>query len=362
MNVSSLRTQSNDRLVAAPLAVAADMFPCWKDGDLSFDDAANQLILSHRNDGKALDKPIMDLRTWGVVPCDNRMAIAPIMGHAQPVLLRANAYSQLASRLGAPVEFVRDRLPAPLQLATLNYLLTQSPEPMTALLRLRGNEVGALVSTKYAPLDAEELLDNVREALVTHGVLNDVRVKSVASGLTDVVRIVLPAKTVATSVGDVTALGLDVSTSSFGRSAVHIRGLLWRLKCTNGLRVSEKMGSFSVRHIGESQRLRDGIREAIPTVLAHASGAMDQWRRSVSFMVDDVQRQIEQLREMNASEQKGVLDELKSEIGVRELPARTDLFSMINAVTAFAKNTVPARRIELESIAGDLLHRHMGKA
>jgi hypothetical protein len=35
---------------------------------------------------------------------------------------------------------------------------------------------------------------------------------------------------------------------------------------------------------------------------------------------------------------------------------------MVNAVTSWAKNTVPSRRIELESIAGDLLHRHVGKA
>jgi hypothetical protein len=65
---------------------------------------------------------------------------------------------------------------------------------------------------------------------------------------------------------------------------------------------------------------------------------------------------------LNASEQKGVLDELKSELGVRELPQRADLFSMINSVTAFAKSAVPSRRIELESIAGDLLHRLVGRA
>jgi hypothetical protein len=361
MNATSM-TNANNCLFPAPLAVAADMYPRWQDGDLSFDEAANRLVTAHRDDGRARDQPIMDLRTWGLVPCEQYLALAPMMGHAQPHLLRGNAYSQLATRLGAPVEFVRDKLPAPLQLATLNYLLVQSREPMSAILRMRNNEVSALISTRYAPLDAEELVDNVREALVAHGLLNDVRVKSLASGLTDVLRIVLPAKTVATSVGDVTALGLDVSTSSFGRSAVHVRGLLWRLKCTNGLGVSEKLGGFSVRHVGDSQRLRDGIREAIPTVLAHATGAMDPWRRAVTLMVDDVQRQVEQLRELNISEQKGVLDELKSELGVRELPQRTDLFSMINAVTSWAKNTVPSRRIELESIAGDLLHRHVGRA
>jgi hypothetical protein len=89
----------------------------------------------------------------------------------------------LCARLGAPAEFIRDKLPAPLQLATLNYLMTQGEKPATAMLRLRGDEVSAIVSERYAALDAEQLVDTLRTALVRHGLVDSVRVRAVATGI-----------------------------------------------------------------------------------------------------------------------------------------------------------------------------------
>src|SRR5271168_693728 len=87
------------------------------------------------------------------------------MRHHPPMLLRNSAFSNLMVRIGAPADFIR-RLPAPLQLATTNYLLGEGEETSSATLRLRGTEVAALVSGRYAPLDPEELLSCVRDALV----------------------------------------------------------------------------------------------------------------------------------------------------------------------------------------------------
>lgn len=338
-----------------PLAVASDMMPTWRDTDLDFDTAADRLVQAHKNDGDARDLPILDLRTWGVVPVGDSMALAPLARHHDPMPLRANGYGNLASRLGAPADFIRDRLPAPLQLATLNYLLTTQKDPMPATLRLRGGEIAALVSNRYAPLDAEDLVTTLRIALDQFNLLERVRVRSIAAGMVDVLRLVLPNETQPVRVGDVTAVGLDVSTSSFGRSSVHVRGLLWRLKCLNGLRVADRLGGFSVRHVGDAQRLRDGIEDAIPTVLTHARGAMHKWQSAVDFMIDDVRRQIEELHELTAAERAVVVHEVKRETGVPELPEATSLYSLLNAVTAAAKVSAPARRIEIESVAGRLL-------
>jgi hypothetical protein len=35
---------------------------------------------------------------------------------------------------------------------------------------------------------------------------------------------------------------------------------------------------------------------------------------------------------------------------------------MVNALTAMAKSAVPARRLELEAFAGDVLQQHVGGA
>jgi hypothetical protein len=49
---------------------------------------------------------------------------------------------------------------------------------------------------------------------------------------------------------------------------------------------------------------------------------------------------------------------LKTEASAPALPERTTAYDFVNALTAAAHEAVPARRLELESLAGDLLVRH----
>ena len=343
-----------------PLRTAPDMRPHWDDVELSFDQAAERIIAAHAADGDAADLPITDLKTWAVAPKDGQFALVPLARHHEPRALRSNAFSNLMARLGAPAEFVRDRLPAPLQIATANWLLGTCDGSSAATLRLRGGEVAAVVSGRYAPLDPVELVETLHTALSRHGLLSEVRVRGVATGLVDNMRIILPSEKRVLKKGDVSNVGLDISTSCFGRSAVHIAPLVWRLVCSNGLRSMEKGGGFSFRHVGDTDRLRSAIAEAIPAALVHARGVMTQWQRAVTFMVDDVERQISELRELTIPERKTVEAELLKETGAAALPEHAPLYDLVNALTASAKSAVPARRLELEAMAGEMLHRHVG--
>ncbi|HWA72797.1 MAG TPA: DUF932 domain-containing protein [Polyangiaceae bacterium] len=355
----------NDRVSSAlglpePLRPAPDMPASWQDVDLDFDTAAERFVQRHQADGVARDFPVMDLRLWGVAPDGERFALKPLAGHEPARSLRSTAFSMLCTRLGAPAEFIRDKLPAPLQLATLNYLMARGDERSgTAMLRLRGDEVTAIVSERYAPLDAIELVSTLRAALVRHGLLDSVRVKAVATGITDVIRLVLPSDAVPVKVGDVSLIGLDVSSSSFGRSAVHVRGVVWRLICMNGARTPSSMGDVSLRHLGETQRLRDGLVEGVATALAHARGLMDRWKLAVSTYITDLASYIDGLRELGQSEQQAI----RLELGAKkpaELPASSSVYDVVNAITAAAHTAEPARRIELESIAGGVLLNQTG--
>jgi hypothetical protein len=332
----------------------------WKNFSTDFDTAAQAIIEAHKTDGATADNPVMDLRTWGVIPVDGRFALAPLGKQHGPLLLRSNAFSNLAAKLGAPAEFVRDKLPAPLQLSVMNWLLASSDRAVPATLRLRSNEVAAVVSDRYAPLDQEELMGCVRDALAQQGVLNEIEVKSIATGLVDVIRLVFPSEQRAVAVGDVSALGLDISSSSFGKSAVHVRGLVWRLRCTNGLRVAESTGNFSFRHVGDTQRLRAGIAEAIPSALAVARGTFARWQASVNIMVTEVAALIDGLRDFSLGEKKLVEVEIQREAGRIGLPERMPLYGLLNGITAAAHHVMPVRRLEMESLAGELLVRHTG--
>jgi hypothetical protein len=337
------------------------MPPRWEDVELDFDTAAERIIQAHKVDGFTRDLPITDLKTWVVAPHEGQFALAPLTRHHPPKPLRSNGFSNLMVRIGAPADFIR-RLPAPLQLANVNYLLGAHEETSSATLRLRGEEVAAVVSDRYAPLDVEELVTCVRDALVRFGLLQGVRVRGVASGMVDNMRLILPGEQVALKPGDVSNVGLDISTSSFARSAIHISPMVWRLVCTNGLRSPHRRGQLSFRHVGDKDRLRAGIAEAIPSALAHARGLMTQWQKAVTFMVEDVARQIEQMRELTFAERKGFEEEVKREAQTSALPEHIPLYSLVNALTATAKSAVPARRLELEAFAGDVLEQHVGRA
>jgi hypothetical protein len=337
------------------------MPPLWADVELDFDTAAERIIQAHKTDGFTRDLPITDLKTWVVAPHEGQFALAPLTRHHPPKPLRSNGFSNLMVRIGAPADFIR-RLPAPLQLANVNYLLGAHEETSSATLRLRGEEVAAVVSDRYAPLDVEELVTCVRDALVRFDLLQGVRVRGVASGMVDNMRLILPSEEVALKPGDVSNVGLDISTSSFARSAIHISPMVWRLVCTNGLRSPHRRGQLSFRHVGDKDRLRAGIAEAIPSALAHARGLMTQWQKAVTFMVEDVARQIEQMRELTFAERRGFEEEVKREAQTSALPEHIPLYSLVNALTATAKSAVPARRLELEAFAGDVLEQHVGRA
>jgi hypothetical protein len=342
-----------------PLRTAPDMRQHWDDVELSFDQAAERIIAAHAADGTAADLPVTDLKTWAVAPLDGQFALVPLARHHEPKPLRNNGFSNLMARLGAPAEFVRDRLPAPLQIATANWLLGTIDGSQAATLRLRGGEVAALVSGRYAPLDPVELVETLHTALSRHGLLSEVRVRGVATGLVDNMRLILPGETMELKKGDVSNVGIDISTSCFGRSAVHIAPLIWRLVCSNGMRGVTRGEGLSFRHVGDSDRLKAAVSESIPSAIVHARGVMTQWQRAVTFMVENVERQITELRELTIHERKGLESALQAETGMAALPEDVPLYDLVNAFTSSAKAAVPARRLELESMAGELLNRHV---
>jgi len=332
----------------------------WRDVDLDFDTAAARLVEAHEMDGATRDYPVMDLRTWSLRSDRGLFSLSPLAGHEPSRPLRATGLTQLMTRLGAPTEFIRDRLPAELQLGLINYLLASQEKPLAAQLRLRGDEIAAVVSDRYTALDPAPFVDTLRDALKVHGVLDDVRVRALATGSVDAMRLVLPGEARTLRVGDVSHVAIDVSTSMFGKSAIHVRGSIFRLVCLNGLRVPEHLGAFSRRHVGAN--VQDALRDAVPTALIHARGLMDEWQRSLGVVINNVNDYIESLRELTQKEKELVTTELKAEVTAPELPAHVSLYDFTNSLTAAAHHAEPARRLELETMAGGVLHRELGRA
>lgn len=342
------------------LATANDLPSSWREAETDFDAAAEIILRSHANDGAQEDKFVADLRLTAVAPYQGRFALVPLVRDREPMPLRAAAFSHLMTRLGAPSAFVRG-LPAPVALAVINTLLLQHEDRSPAVLRLRGGEISAIVSEKYAALDPPEFLELLRRALSNAGVLHEARVRGIAVGMTDNMRIVLPNEYVAVKPGDVAAIGIDVSSSSFGRASVALTPVVWRLTCLNGARRAERGAALSFRHSGDRARLRACVQDAVPSALAHARGFLDQWGRAVNYMADNVLEQIESLQ-LSVLEKQNIESAVLREVGGPALPPSVPLFDLVNGITAGAKLSTPARRLEIEALAGDVLTRHVGSA
>jgi len=99
-----------------------------------------------------------------------------------------------------------------LQVANMNWGLAR--EKQSALLRLAGGEIRAVVSDRYAALDDALVLQVVADVLDRAGFLRDTLVRATAVGTSTILRVTLPSEGVAVKVGDVIEYGLDIGRST----------------------------------------------------------------------------------------------------------------------------------------------------
>jgi hypothetical protein len=88
---------------------------------------------------------------------------------------------------------------------------------------------------------------------------------------------------------------------------------------------------------------------------------MKAWSRAVEHMVFGVEQMISDMRDLTAVERGWVEAELLKETCEPQLPEHVPLYDLVNAMTSAAKGAVPARRLELEAMAGDMLTLHVGR-
>jgi hypothetical protein len=260
----------------APLRPRPDQRERWHTftDPVPFDVAAQRILDAHREDGERDDVVTTDLRSWAFGSQDGhtmQLVRVPFAGRdpGEPLPLRELAFSQLAQKIGAPAPYLRE-LPAKLQMACINYGLARREG--AALLRLAGGEVRAVLSDRYAAADDALLLDIVSDCLDRTGYRHDVMVRAAGVGPHTVLRLTLPGEGVPVKVDDVIEHGIDLGNSELGLRSVQITPVTHRLVCTNGMRAWRSQAAVRMRHIGDPERLRDQIADAIPVAFAEARG------------------------------------------------------------------------------------------
>lgn len=339
---------------------------------LPFEEAAQLVLDAHARDGERDDVVAHDVRTWAFGNASGSMAIAPVplpgrdVGGRFP--LRELAFSQLCQRIGAPPAYVRT-LPAKLQVANMNFGMTR--EKQSALLRLAGGEVRAIVSDRYAALDDALVLDVVGDVLDKAGYLAECRVRASAVGAHTLLRITLPAESMAVRKNDIIEWGLDIGNSEVGVRSVQVTPVTYRLICTNGMRAWRSEAALRMRHVGDPKRLREQLRDAVPVAFAEARGDIEKWRRATEVLIDSALDEIENLRVfgLGQAEVQAVGRELATSNGLLPssssaqtildaLKVPTTAYDVANAVTSVARERGDvATRLTLEEQA----HRYLSR-
>lgn len=329
------------------------------------------MLEAHVEDGDRDDVVAHDLRAWAFGSADGRtmqLAPVPLPGRptSPPIAVRELAFAQLAQRIGAPSAYLKG-LPAKLQMACVNYGLTR--EKQSAVLRLAGNEVRAIVSDRYAAIDDALLLDVVEETLDRAGYLAESRVRALAVGSHTLLRVTPPGESIAVRKDDVIEYGIDVGNSEVGLRSVQVTPITYRLVCTNGMRAWRSEAAVRMRHVGDRNRLHEQLRDAIPIAFAEARGDLARWRKATEVLIDNALEEIEALRTfgLGQSEVQTIGRELVSAQGLlpatssaetvaRALAGSTTAYDVANAITAVARDrSDDATRLSVEEVG----HRYL---
>lgn len=361
------QTVSENQNGMQPLHPMPDQEQVWKNYErkpIPFDQAYDQVMGHHKLDGLREDVPIVGLRSWCFTTDDGktmglrRLPLPGRRGSDNVHPLRHRAWSQLCGRAGnLPADYLI-RLPAKLQMACVNFDLAKANKD--ALLRLAGGEARALLSSRYAPVDDRDYLAMVADTLAATGYRNDAMVRVVASGPHTVLRVTIPNDRREFKKGDAMEYGIDIGNSELGMRSVQVTPITYRLVCLNGMRAWQSEAAHRMRHVGDPERIRETLQDAIPVAFSEARGDFDLWEKATERLIDDAFAEIESLHSFgfNKLEREQVAKQLVAD---NDLPGRnlieqlkgasTNVYEMANAITATARErgTGEEGRVRIEA-------------
>ncbi len=260
----------------------------------------------------------------------------------QPHPLEQIAQRSISNRLGIPFNYLR-RCPEDLQAQQLAHWLQDEPQD-ELFFRFDGNNVRAIFTPRYKPIDNHHVLD----ALIQLGYGEDTTVH--VSLDSQFMSLNIPDPKSVKILGDELSPGISISNSEVGLASLKIEAFFLRLVCTNGM-VTRSQTSSSYRHI--SQRALECLPETISSVRGEASIQSSRIRISMETPVEEPGKTMESINRrfmLSEMEQQAV------EWGWAFEPGST-MWQIANAYTKAAQyQSLPAESVHrLQTIGGEVL-------
>jgi len=261
----------------------------------------------------------------------------------EPHTLRPVAQREVANRLGIPYPYLK-RCPEDIQAVNLNHWIEKEKNEQL-FVRFDSDEVRAIFTTKYKPVDNFEVLE---------------RLDSLGYGPKTEVQCSLDPEFMAISIPDGNKLfdingdrfkpGISVSNSEVGLASLSISAFVLRLVCTNGM-IAKSGVSASYHHV--SYKILNEFPEALEKISYELGAQREQFKLSMESPVDDPHSTIESFNRqfcLNTDEKEAVNWGWSQEFGLT-------MFHIVNSYTRGAQfEKLPAESsFKLQKVGGNIL-------
>ena len=255
--------------------------------------------------------------------------------------LQPHALGQLAGRLGIPASYLL-RCEPDLRANNVNrWLRDQKGEVM---LRMDGEEVRAVLSTRYRPVDN---LDLVR--MVSKQVSKETQIRFEMTATHFEMQLVSRH---GENGNDPLFGGVHIGNSEVGVACISISGLVFRVICLNGLILGSGHHKISRRHIGVSASLND-IGGQVNNLIHAGHSAVERFKGTRTVVISEPAKVFERIVEHHdlTKDQHTAIS-----LAYTVEPGNT-LYHAINAVTRAGNSTTlgPEPRRQLQEVGGRML-------
>lgn len=234
-------------------------------------------------------------------------------------------------------------------LAAQNINCWLEDNPKNLFLREYNGRIRGVLSGSYSVYDAPEILKSVSEVFdpntfkLKGSFINEERL-----------HLRLIENTMLDIEGEDLFAGITLDSSDVGRSGLSVRFFIWKQVCTNGLVIAKSSANlFRQKHIGITHDdFAAGLTEGLQTFYELKDSIAESIKATAKIPAnEDIEELLEEIKERT-----NLSDDAATEV-IEYMHTKYDstLWGMINGITEVAQKYTLERRIELETIAGNML-------
>lgn len=234
-------------------------------------------------------------------------------------------------------------------LAAQNINCWLEDNPKNLFLREYNGRIRGVLSGSYSVYDAPEILKSVSEVFdpntfkLKGSFINEERL-----------HLRLIENTMLDIEGEDLFAGITLDSSDVGRSGLSVRFFIWKQVCTNGLVIAKSSAKlFRQKHIGITHEdFAAGLTEGLQTFYELKDSIAESIKATAKIPAnEDIEELLEEIKERT-----NLSDDAATEvIEYMHTKYNSTLWGMINGITEVAQKYTLERRIELETIAGNML-------